>query len=60
MINLKLTTQESILLYGSMKGILDALEQNEQPLKNPELSKSLVESIAYKILTELENQTTNN
>jgi hypothetical protein len=60
MINLELTTQESILLYGSMKSILDALEQNEQPLKNPELSKPLVESIAYKILTELENQTTNN
>jgi hypothetical protein len=60
MIQLNLTPQETILLYGFLEGMIDKIESVEDQLNNPELTISLIESIGHKIATQLENQTTNN
>lgn len=60
MIQINLTTQESILLYGFLEGMVEKIEAVDLPLNNRENTIALIESIGHKIATQLENQTTNN
>jgi len=61
MITLELTTQETVVLYGLLEGLLNAV--NEHPnleLENRANTNALIISIMGKVADEVENQTTNN
>ena len=61
MINLNLTAQETVLLYGFLEGVLNKV--NESPdleLINRENTTNLLMSIMGKVADQLEEQSTNN
>ena len=60
MIQINLTPQETVILYGFLEGILDNVYMVDDQLNNPELTTSLMESIMTKIATELETKSNNN
>jgi hypothetical protein len=61
MIRLELTPQETIILYGFMQGMIEKVNASpELELIDRENTTALIESIMYKVATELENQSNNN
>lgn len=54
MIQVNLTPQETVLLYGILEGTLDNLTvQTADKLSNPELTLSLIESVMGKIAKQV-------
>ena len=60
MIQINLTQQETVIVYGFLAGILEKIQTTELTLRDRENSIALIESILGKVATQLENQTTNN
>ena len=60
MIQINLTQQETVIVYGFLAGILEKIKTTELTLRDRENSIALIESILGKVATQLENQTTNN
>jgi hypothetical protein len=58
---LSLTSQETILLYGFLKGVLEKVHSTpDMPLHDKENTTRLLESIMSKVDQQIENITTNN
>jgi len=60
MIQLNLTPQETIMLYGLLEGTMEKLTTTELPLNDRENTFNLISSVMFKIVSHLDNQTTNN
>jgi hypothetical protein len=60
MIQLNLTPQETVILYGFLAGILEKVQTTELTLRDRENSIALIESILGKVATQLETSSTNN
>jgi hypothetical protein len=61
MLQINLTPQETIILYGFMQGMLEKVHASpELELIDRENTTALIESIMQKVATELEHQSNNN
>lgn len=61
MIQINLTPQETVILYGFLGGILEKVQSTpDLPLNDRENTTSLIESIMGKVATQLETSTNNN
>ena len=60
MIQLNLTPQETIMLYGLLEGTMEKLTTTELPLNDRENTFNIISSVMFKIVSHLDNQTTNN
>jgi hypothetical protein len=60
MIQLNLTPQETIMLYGLLEGTLEKLRSTDLPLNNQQNAIDIVGSVMVKIAEQLEHQENNN
>ena len=60
MIQINLTQQETVIVYGFLAGILEKIQTTELTLRDRENSIALIESILGKVATQLETSSTNN
>ncbi len=60
MIQLTLTPQETIMLYGLLEGTLEKLRLTDLPLYNQQNAIDIVGSVMVKIADQLEHQENNN
>ena len=61
MIQLQLTPQETVLLYGFLEGVLNVVDTKpELELHDRENTTNLLTSIMGKVANQLETQSTNN
>ncbi len=57
MIEITLSPQEAILLYGLLEGTIENVQNYDNlPLNNRELTYNLLQSIMEKIADDMENQ----